>query len=76
MRPPSPPWGRGWVAAGVFFSRGGPGEGVKAVPSHANLTQCIHVSPTSTLLARFSAVGRDKLSVFNTGIIKFRNSDE
>jgi hypothetical protein len=26
--PPSPPWGRGWPAAGVFFSRGGPGEGV------------------------------------------------
>jgi hypothetical protein len=25
---PSPPWGRGWTAAGVFFSRGGPGEGV------------------------------------------------
>jgi predicted permease len=26
---PSPPWGRGWPAAGVFFSRGGPGEGVE-----------------------------------------------
>ena len=26
--PPSPPWGRGWTAAGVLFSRGGPGEGV------------------------------------------------
>jgi len=25
---PSPLWGRGWTAAGVFFSRGGPGEGV------------------------------------------------
>jgi len=25
---PSPPWGRGWTAAGVFSSRGGPGEGV------------------------------------------------
>ena len=25
---PSPPWGTGWTAAGVFFSRGGPGEGV------------------------------------------------
>ncbi|MGB7591355.1 MAG: hypothetical protein WBO19_08965, partial [Terriglobia bacterium] len=25
---PSPPWGRGWTAAGVLFSRGGPGEGV------------------------------------------------
>jgi hypothetical protein len=25
---PSPPWGRGWTAAGAFFSRGGPGEGV------------------------------------------------
>ena len=24
----SPPWGRGWTAAGVFTSRGGPGEGV------------------------------------------------
>jgi hypothetical protein len=23
----SPPWGRGWPAAGAFFSRGGPGEG-------------------------------------------------
>jgi hypothetical protein len=22
---PSPPWGRGWTAAGAFFSRGGPG---------------------------------------------------
>jgi hypothetical protein len=29
---PSPPWGRGWTAAGVFFSRGGPGEGVPAKP--------------------------------------------
>ena len=26
--PPSPPWGRGWTAAGVFISRGGTGEGV------------------------------------------------
>ena len=25
---PSPPWGRGWTAAGVFTSRGGTGEGV------------------------------------------------
>jgi len=25
---PSPLWGRGWTATGVFFSRGGPGEGV------------------------------------------------
>ena len=24
---PSPPWGRGRTAAGVLFSRGGPGEG-------------------------------------------------
>jgi hypothetical protein len=29
---PSPPWERGWTAAGVFFSRGGPGEGVPAKP--------------------------------------------
>ena len=28
---PSPPWGRGWTAAGVFFSRGGPGEGVASL---------------------------------------------
>jgi hypothetical protein len=27
---PSPPWGRGWPAASVFFSRSGPGEGVPA----------------------------------------------
>jgi hypothetical protein len=27
---PSPPWGRGWTAAGAFPSRGGPGEGVHA----------------------------------------------
>ncbi len=25
---PSPPWGRGWTATGVFPSQGGPGEGV------------------------------------------------
>ena len=25
---PSPPWGRGWPAAGAFISRSGPGEGV------------------------------------------------
>jgi outer membrane lipoprotein carrier protein len=25
---PSPLWGRGWTATGIFFSRGGPGEGV------------------------------------------------
>ena len=29
---PSPPWGRGWTAAGAFFSRGGPGEGVPPSP--------------------------------------------
>jgi len=28
---PSPPWGRGWPATGVFISRGRPGEGVKPV---------------------------------------------
>jgi len=28
---PSSPWGRGWTAAGVFFSRGGPGEGVASL---------------------------------------------
>jgi len=34
---PSPPWGRGWPAAGVFFSRGGPGEGVAAPLPNAML---------------------------------------
>ena len=29
--PPSPPWGRGWPATGVFTSRGRTGEGVKPV---------------------------------------------
>ena len=29
--PPSPPWGRGWPATGVFISRGRTGEGVKPV---------------------------------------------
>ena len=33
---PSPPWGRGWTAAGVFFSRGGPGEGVARVRAAHN----------------------------------------
>jgi len=28
---PSPPWGRGWPATGVFISRGRTGEGVKLV---------------------------------------------
>ncbi len=28
---PSPPWGRGWTAAGVLSSRRGPGEGVAAL---------------------------------------------
>ena len=28
---PSPPWGRGWPAAGVSSSRGGPGEGVASI---------------------------------------------
>jgi len=28
---PSPPWGRGWLATGVFISRGETGEGVKTV---------------------------------------------
>ena len=28
---PSPLWGRGWPATGVFVSRGRTGEGVKAV---------------------------------------------
>ena len=32
-RRPSPPWGRGWPAAGVFISRGGPGEGVASLQS-------------------------------------------
>jgi len=30
LQRPSPPWGRGWTAAGAFISRGGPGEGVPA----------------------------------------------
>jgi very-short-patch-repair endonuclease len=29
--PPSPLWGRGWTATGVFISRGRTGEGVKHV---------------------------------------------
>jgi len=29
--PPSPLWGRGWTATGVFISRGRTGEGVKPV---------------------------------------------
>ena len=39
---PSPPWGRGWTATGVFSSRGGPGEGVKAVARDTNWTQYGH----------------------------------
>jgi hypothetical protein len=34
---PSPPWGRGWTAAGVFFSRGGPGEGVETFGAPSDL---------------------------------------
>jgi hypothetical protein len=28
---PSPPWGRGWPAAGAFTSRSGPGEGIRII---------------------------------------------
>ena len=38
---PSPPWGRGWTATGVFISRGGTGEGVKAVAYHPNSTRSV-----------------------------------
>ena len=33
---PSPPWGRGWTAAGASSSRGGPGEGVAPNPPVVN----------------------------------------
>jgi len=33
---PSPAWGRGWSAAGLLFSRGGPGGGVANSQSHAS----------------------------------------
>jgi len=36
---PSPPWGRGWTAAGAFTSRSGTGEGVScAVQYHCGLS--------------------------------------
>src|SRR5208282_6481536 len=35
---PSPPWGRGWTAAGVLTSRGGTGEGVRAL-SHCQINR-------------------------------------
>jgi len=41
---PSPPWGRGWTAAGVLFSRGGPGEGVVGLRPFA-----VHIAPLKTL---------------------------
>ena len=38
---PSPPWGRGWPAAGVFISRGRTGEGVKTVTAPRPCRQCM-----------------------------------
>jgi hypothetical protein len=33
-------------------------------------------NPTSTLVARYGAVGRDKMSIFNAGVTYLKNSDE
>jgi len=35
-----------------------------------------HINPTSTLVARYGAVGRDKMSIFNAGVTYLKNSDE
>ena len=45
--PPSPPWGRGWPAAGVFTSRGGTGEGVKPVETPLRYRQTRSVARTA-----------------------------
>lgn len=37
--PPSPPWGRGWIASGVFISRGETGEGAETVETDTELFQ-------------------------------------
>ena len=34
------------------------------------------LNPTSTLVARYGAVGRDKMSIFNAGVTYLKNSDE
>jgi hypothetical protein len=45
---PLPPWGRGWPAAGVFISRGGPGEGVATLcPSEVN-SVLTHATPVDS----------------------------
>ena len=50
---PSPPWGRGWLAAGALTSRGETGEGVKTVAPHSNLAPGIdvHADPLTPRLA-------------------------
>ena len=51
---PSPLWGRGWTATGVFTSRGGTGEGVKTVVSHSTLNPCTHHLGTDPLTPRLA----------------------
>jgi hypothetical protein len=41
-----------------------------------NLSDPCALSPTSTLVARYGAVGRDKMSIFNAGVTYLKNSDE
>jgi hypothetical protein len=36
----------------------------------------LFLNPTSTLVARYGAVGRDKMSIFNAGVTYLKNSDE
>jgi hypothetical protein len=40
------------------------------------LVAVVATSPTSTLVARYGALGRDKMSIFNAGVTYLKNSDE
>ncbi len=51
---PSLPWGRGWTVAGVFFSRGGLGEGVASLrPSVCNSRADTAVGGSADLLEEY-----------------------
>ena len=55
---PSPAWGRGLAAAGVFFSRGGPGEGAQ----HSPLTASCDVLTNSKALPFRVSGGKSTLA--------------
>ena len=55
---PSPPWGRGWPATGVFISRGRTSEGVKPVKTPYPYRKTRSLARTAGQMDKMDAVLR------------------